>query len=89
LTLGKVLPEYVSLVRAVPGVERLANENGTIMFHTSDAAHVNPEVVRGLVQAGADVLSLQLESLGLEEAYLHVMRNVDGSDVARDPAGAH
>ncbi|HZT05643.1 MAG TPA: ABC transporter ATP-binding protein [Chloroflexota bacterium] len=86
LSLRAVLPNYVAVVHATPGVEALATENGTITYRTTDAASVNPRVVRQLVEAGADVLSLQLEAMGLEDAYLHVMRKGESDpNTPRDP----
>jgi ABC-2 type transport system ATP-binding protein len=76
LTLRQVVPEYVSAVASVPGVEQLASENGTISYRTADETRVNPHVVRNVVEAGADVISLQTEAVALEVAYLHYMRKV-------------
>ncbi len=89
LTLRSVLPEYVTLVQSVPGVHGIDNQNGTITYRTNDAATVNPAVVRELVHAGAEVMALQLEAIGLEDAYLHYMRNVaNGKDAPSNPARA-
>ncbi|MEA2639205.1 MAG: type transport system ATP-binding protein [Chloroflexota bacterium] len=76
LTLRTVLPQYVDLVRDVPGVESVNTLNGSIAYQTADEASVNPVVVRRLVEAGGDVVRLQTEVVGLEDAYLHFMRKV-------------
>jgi ABC-2 type transport system ATP-binding protein len=90
LTLATDMPEYVSLVARVPGVEGITSEHGTITFQTTDAARVNPEIIRGLVEAGADVVSLELEAMGLEDAYLHFMRNgLNGTHPSRNEARAY
>jgi ABC-2 type transport system ATP-binding protein len=74
LTLRVVAPEHVEAVQSIPGVEDLACRNGTISFRTSNATEVNPAVVRGVVALGGEVVSLQLENVALEDAYLHLMR---------------
>jgi len=90
LTLRTVMPEHVQLVGSVAGVEDIATENGTITYRTDDASFVNPNVVRALVEAGADVIAVQLEALGLEDAYLHFMRNgTHGANIPGNPARAH
>jgi ABC-2 type transport system ATP-binding protein len=90
LTLRAILPEYLTLVSAVPGVESVADENGTITFRASDAARVNPIVVRELVEAGAEVMAIHLDTVGLEDAYLHFMRNgLDGANVPDHASRAH
>jgi ABC-2 type transport system ATP-binding protein len=76
LRLRQVVPEYVSMVGSVPGVEQLTSENGTISYRTADELRVNPHVVRKVVEAGADVVSVQTEAVALEDAYLHFMRKV-------------
>ena len=76
LTLRRVLPAYISAIASVPGVEEVVSENGTISYRTADENLVNPRVVRKVVEAGADVVSLQTEAVALEDAYLHFMRKV-------------
>ena len=76
LTLRNMRPDYVDVVRTIPGVESVATQNGSITYQTFDETAVNPVVVRGVVAAGAEVVSLQTEAVGLEDAYLHLMRKV-------------
>ncbi|MBM2809311.1 MAG: transporter related [Chloroflexi bacterium] len=82
LTLASMRDEYVESVRAVPGVEDLATQNGCITYMTNRTAEVNPDVVRALVAAGADVVSVQEEAVALEDAYLHLMKRVNDADGA-------
>jgi ABC-2 type transport system ATP-binding protein len=76
LSLRQVLPGHVAAVSSVAGVESLASQDGAITYRTADAVEVNPEVVRRLVSAGAEIVSLQLEAVALEDAYLHFMRTI-------------
>jgi ABC-2 type transport system ATP-binding protein len=90
LGLRMVLPEYVARAESVPGVERITFDKETIAFQTTDALNVNPAVVRELAQAGADIVSIQLEAMGLEDAYLHFMRNgLNGTNAPRNAARAY
>ena len=85
LTLRSVAPEHVEIVRSVPGVEDLSSQNGTITYRTVDAGRVNPAVVRHVVAAGAEIISLQMENVALEDAYLHLMRKeADATGAARN-----
>jgi ABC-2 type transport system ATP-binding protein len=89
LRLTAVLPSYVELVRSVPGVGKLTTRDGVISYWTDDETTVNPEVVRQLVGSGADVVSVQVEPIALEDAYLHLMRGpgsrVPSQDCGPDP----
>jgi ABC-2 type transport system ATP-binding protein len=87
IALRAVVPEYVSLVESVPGVEQVASHDGTISYRTADEGQTNPHVVRRLVEAGADVVGIQAEAVALEDAYLHFMRKVaNAASPARHPA---
>lgn len=76
LTLRQILPGHVGAIQGIPGVESLAWQDGTISYRAGDVTNVNPEVVRRLVSAGADIVSVQMEAVALEDAYLHFMRTI-------------
>ena len=86
LTLRSVATEHVAAVRAIAGVEDLVYQNGTICFRTANATEVNPIVVREVVQRGGEVVSLQMENVALEDAYLHLIRKAtDASSTPHHP----
>lgn len=89
LRLRTLQPAFVACVRGVPGVVGLSTDDGLISYSTDDEETVNPEVVRHLVGSGAEIVSLQVEPVALEEAYLHLMRGPDSQvipDATCDPS---
>ena len=53
----------------------VSSPNGTIEFRTKDAAGTNPEIVRRLVAAGADVIAVDEVDRTLQEAYVDIVRS--------------
>jgi ABC-2 type transport system ATP-binding protein len=80
VTIASMQLSYVDSVRAVPGVEGLAAQDGSITYMTNRTAEVNPAVVRALVAAGADVVGVQADLVALEDAYLHLMKRVSDAN---------
>lgn len=60
-------------IRAVDGVGAVEPENGTLRVTLSDPEHANPAIVRALVSAGVDVISITEEARSLEEVYLRLL----------------
>ncbi|MGZ4188410.1 MAG: ATP-binding cassette domain-containing protein [Actinomycetota bacterium] len=56
-------------------VEGVSVENGAITFRTKDAAGTNPEIVRRLVGAGAEVIAVDEVDRTLQEAYVDIVRS--------------
>jgi ABC-2 type transport system ATP-binding protein len=72
--LGKALKRYEAVFKGLP-VEDMQSANGSISFITKDAAATNPEIVRRLVAAGADVISIDEADRTLQEAYVDIVRS--------------
>jgi ABC-2 type transport system ATP-binding protein len=70
----KSLPDPGQLFAAVPGIEDWRAEGaGTYLLTVSDPELVAPEVTRGLVAAGADVVFLGEAQHSLEDVYLELI----------------
>src|SRR5439155_25556515 len=74
IRLAKSLKEYEVAFKGL-AVEDVHFENGTIEFRTKDAAATNPEIVRRLVAAGADVIAVDEVDRTLQEAYVDIVRS--------------
>ena len=66
-------PGHLARVQAVPGVDRAHLENGSIIVASGDPLAVNPQVIRALVGAGADVAYVSERRASLEDVYLRVV----------------
>jgi ABC-2 type transport system ATP-binding protein len=71
--LVKPLKKFGSAFKGLP-VEEVRFDDGTIEFRTKDAAATNPEIVRRLVAAGADVIAVDEVDRTLQEAYVDIVR---------------
>jgi len=60
-------------VEGVAGVERAHLENGSIIVASADPLAVNPNVVRALVGAGAEIAYVTERRASLEDVYLRVV----------------
>jgi ABC-2 type transport system ATP-binding protein len=74
IRLSKSLKKYEAVFKGLP-VEEVAFDNGVIAFRTKDAGATNPEIVRRLVAAGADVISIDEVDRTLQEAYVDIVRS--------------
>ena len=72
--LGKSLKKFEAAFKGL-SVEDVQFTNGTISFITKDPAATNPEIVRRLVAAGADVISIDEIDRTLQEAYVDIVRS--------------
>ena len=74
IRLVKPLKKYEAAFKGL-AVEEVRFDNGTIEFRTKDAAGTNPEIVRRLVAAGADVIAVDEVDRTLQEAYVDIVRS--------------
>ncbi len=65
--------DHLQMVRAVPGVDTAHLENGSIIVASADPLGVNPNVVRALVGAGAEIAYVTERKASLEDVYLRVV----------------
>ena len=66
-------PEHLVKVQAVEGVKEAKFENGSIIVSSADPLLVNPQIVRVLVGAGAEVAYVSDRKVSLEDVYLRVV----------------
>jgi ABC-2 type transport system ATP-binding protein len=66
-------PEHLVKVQAVAGVKDARFENGSIIVSSADPLLVNPQIVRALVGAGAEVAYVSDRKVSLEDVYLKVV----------------
>ncbi len=72
--LRAMLVDPASVFGGVPGVKRWeASESGSYLLTVSDPDVAAPEVVRALVHAGADILSIAESRHSLEDVYLELV----------------
>ena len=74
IRLGKWLKKYEAAFKGL-AVEDLVTDNGTISYRTKDAPATNPEIIRRLVAAGADVIAVDEVDRTLQEAYVDIVRS--------------
>ena len=65
--------DHLQQVRAVRGVDSAHLENGSIIVASGDPLSVNPNVVRALVGAGAEIAYVTERKASLEDVYLRVV----------------
>lgn len=67
-------PDPAAIFRSLE-VTNVDASGGSLAFTTADPATTNPEIVRRLVRAKIDVVSLTEESRSLEDAYVDIVRS--------------
>ena len=73
----------VASLRAVVGVTAIdVKAPGELLLDVADPSRVHPEVVRALVAAGADVLSIDEQHVSLEQVYLDLLAGADRAEAA-------
>ena len=77
VVLAKPLARYAELFDGLT-VADVESSNGTISFRTQDPAKTNPEIVRRLVAAKAQVVALEELDRSLEDAYLDIVKGARG-----------
>jgi ABC-2 type transport system ATP-binding protein len=65
---------FLAIVQGVTGVNEASIENGEIVFHTNEPETTNPQIVRALIQANAEVLTISEEAHSLEDVYLALLK---------------
>jgi ABC-2 type transport system ATP-binding protein len=73
VTTAAPLPEPERVFGGLPGVESWEGDGGAYRLTVTDTAIAAPEVVRALVHAGADVLSVGESRHSLEDVYLELI----------------
>jgi ABC-2 type transport system ATP-binding protein len=71
--LREVRPEWVALLRELPGVREVTRHEQALLVELEDPAAQNPALVRALVQAGAEVQWIVEERRSLEQVYLELV----------------
>ena len=69
-------PEHLVTVQAVDGVTGAQLENGSIVVSSGDPFLVNPQVIRALVGAGAEVAYVTERKASLEDVYLRIVEGM-------------
>ncbi|HAF10901.1 MAG TPA: multidrug ABC transporter ATP-binding protein [Chloroflexi bacterium] len=69
-------PEHLVTVQAVDGVTGAQLENGSIVVSSADPFLVNPQVIRALVGAGAEVAYVTERKASLEDVYLRIVEGM-------------
>jgi ABC-2 type transport system ATP-binding protein len=69
-------PEHLMTVQAVDGVTGAQLENGSIVVSSGDPFLVNPQVIRALVGAGAEVAYVTERKASLEDVYLRIVEGM-------------
>jgi len=78
---GRYLPLIKPLFEAIDGVQTWTSDGpGGYMLTVSDPRGVAPAVVRALVSAGADVVSVSETHHSLEDVYLELVGSSGGGE---------
>lgn len=75
--------EYEALIRSAPGTSRVTVDRGrrTLRFLAPAPEVTNPHLISRLVEAGAEIVSVEVGELPLEQAYLKLIgEGVDDPD---------
>jgi ABC-2 type transport system ATP-binding protein len=78
IRLAKPRRKFEATLKGLP-IDDVRFDNGTIEFRTKDPAATNPEIVRRLVAAGADVIAVDEVDRTLQEAYVDIVRGARGA----------
>jgi len=76
----RILPspraEDLARVRAIEGVREAWLENGSIVIATDDPLRTNPQLVRALVEGGAQIAYVSERKAHLEDVYLKIVEAI-------------
>ncbi|MBN1937729.1 MAG: ABC transporter ATP-binding protein [Anaerolineae bacterium] len=75
--LRTVGPEHLAALRALSFVQEVREAENTLSIRLDDPETYNPQVVRALVQAGADVQFVEAVEHSLEAVYFDLMAQTD------------
>src|SRR5438309_5947853 len=70
-------PEDLALVRAVPGVREARFENGSIIVASADPLRTNPQLIRALIEGGAQIAFVTERKPHLEDVYLKIVEPLE------------
>jgi len=73
--LAALNPEWVSLVASQPGVKAVEGVDNKLVVSLSEPERENPNIVRALVQAGADIHFIGELRHSLEQVYLEMLHS--------------
>jgi ABC-2 type transport system ATP-binding protein len=73
IRLAVVAPQHVAAVEALPFVREVQRADGHLALKVDDPATNNPQLVRALVAAGADVQFVEETEHSLESVYFDLM----------------
>ncbi len=79
IRLKELRREFVSAIEQLPGISevQLDFKQKSICFLTRDPAETNPIAIASLAQAGVPIISVEIESMTLEQAYLKLIGPAD------------
>ena len=80
--LSKPGRDFAELVAAVPGLRDVEAKEKMLAFRTEDPEIDNPQVIRRLVDAGANIQFVSEEKYSLEDVYLHLVENAAEKETA-------
>jgi len=69
---------FVSCARSMPSVRGVEHKDGTLIISADDVQAVTPQIVRALVEAGAEIMSITPSIPSLEDAYLKLIKEGAG-----------
>lgn len=69
--------DYAEVLTALPGLRKVETNERLMTFSTEDPENDNPEVIRRLVDAGANIQFVSEEKHSLEDVYLYLVENVE------------
>jgi ABC-2 type transport system ATP-binding protein len=75
--LSQPASDFAELVTAIPGLRDLQTNERLMAFSTEDPENDNPEVIRRLVNAGANIQFVSEEKHSLEDVYLYLVGNAE------------
>jgi ABC-2 type transport system ATP-binding protein len=62
----------------MPSVRGVEHKDGTLIISADDVQAVTPQIVRALVEAGAEIMSITPSIPSLEDAYLKLIKEGAG-----------
>lgn len=74
VSLKQVTPKLISELKALGGTEEVNQQENKLLITVKDVNSATPEIVRAVVAAGGDVLSVNALRPSLEEAYLKLVK---------------
>lgn len=79
--LRTVHPAWLDAIRALPGVKNVQQADRKLVVGLDEPEELNPEIIRTLVQAGADVQFVGEVRHSLEDVYIQTIQESEGEAV--------